>query len=100
MECFTKKNIAIFVGVLIILLVVWIVSGKENFTGEKVYQKTNSDFPYNIVADNNGNLSTSKDGSFQYIYLVKEDGTLDPGEDGQVLVSRGPTSPPEWTTLP
>jgi len=98
-QYFTKKNLMIGGAVLVVVIIIIVVvkMKKEKFVvnGSGVVASSGTAAPMApltyLTADTNGNLSTSADGSFDFVYLNGYAGNV-----GDVIVSNGPSTPPVW----
>ena len=97
----TKKNLMIGGAVLVVVIIIIVVvvkMKKEKFVlnGSGVVPASGTaatpmaPLTY-LTADASGNLSTTADGSFDYIYLNGYKGNV-----GDVIVSNGSSAPPVW----
>jgi len=99
-QYFTKKNLmiggAVLVVVIIIIVVVkmkkekFVLNGNGMVSASGTAATPMGPLTY-LTADASGNLSTSADGSFDFVYLNGYAGNV-----GDVIVSNGPSTPPVW----
>ena len=98
-QYFTKKNLMISGAVLVVvIIIIVVVVKKEKFVlngNGMVSASGTAATPMGpltyLTADASGNLSTSADGSFDFVYLNGYAGNV-----GDVIVSNGPSTPPVW----